>query len=279
MSDTQPGGVYLDTMTLKTTPLREKLRIIAEAGYDGVRIRGNDVVEFTSSGGSAADLGRLLRELDLPSPGFVTEADVYDWHLVAPDDRDFETRLHAALEVCSVIGARCALFPVMQAEGGLERLLENFIRVCRRANERQLQVGLEFIGHIPKVPDVRTAWQIVERADQPNGGLVIDLFHFYRGGSRLEDLERLPLDRLFMVDLDDAMPLAREQLLGFKHRLYPGRGVAPVRAVVAALKWRGFAGPWVVELFNEDYWAADPREVAAVARRETASVLGEDAST
>lgn len=266
-------ALYLDTITLKSTPAEQKIRLAAAAGFAGPRIRGNDVREWQKQGGTTESLADLLRELKVRTPGFVAETETYGWHAGDPAAPALIEALEWTFRTARTLGASIILLPVMSADGTLEETVRNFRAVCERAKSFGLNVGLEFIGHIPKVPDLRTAWRVVEAADQPNGGVVIDFFHFHRGGTMLQDIVEVPAEKILMADLADAMSLPREQLLGYKHRLYPGEGVAGVRDVLIALLRHGFDGPLVVELFNEAYWAADPAVVVATAYRTARAIL------
>jgi 4-hydroxyphenylpyruvate dioxygenase len=106
---------------------------------------------------------------------------------------------------------------------------------------------------------------MVAAADRNNGGILVDTFLFHEGGSNLADLDTVPLDRIFNVQLADAKPLPRDQLNMLEDRLLPGEGVAPVGEVVARLAARGYAGWWTVEIFNPDYAALAPRAAANAA--------------
>lgn len=265
--------LYLDTMTLKPTPVGRKIRLAAEAGFAGPRIRGNDVREWEQEGRSVESLANLLDEFRVRSPGFVAEAETYGWHVGDPTAQELVEAFEWTCRTARSLAARVVLLPVMSADGTIEETVRNFRVACERAESFGLNVGLEFIGHVPKVSDLHTAWRVVEAANRPNGGVVIDLFHFYRGGTKIEDIGEVPAQRILMVDLADAMPLPREQLLGSRHRLYPGEGVAGVRDVLTALLRHGFDGPVAVELFNQAYWAADPAVIAATAYRTARAVL------
>lgn len=266
-------ALYLDTITLKSTPAEQKIRLAAAAGFAGPRIRGNDVREWQKQGGTTESLADLLRELKVRTPGFVAETETYGWHAGDPAAPALIEALEWTFRTARTLGASIILLPVMSADGTLEETVRNFRVACERAESFGLNVGLEFIGHVPKVSDLHTAWRVVEAANRPNGGVVIDLFHFYRGDTKIEDIGEVPAERILMVDLADAMPLPREQLLGSRHRVYPGEGVAGVRDVLTALLRHGFDGPVAVELFNQAYWAADPAVVAATAYRTARTVL------
>lgn len=55
---------------------------------------------------------------------------------------------------------------------------ERFRQVCRVAGDYGISIALEFLGIAPEVNNLRSARGLVATAACPNGGLVIDTFHF-----------------------------------------------------------------------------------------------------
>ncbi len=108
--------------------------------------------------------------------------------------------------------------------------------------------------------------------DRANVGMVIDTFHFHAGGSAIDDVARVPLDRLFVVHLNGCEDLPRAQLTD-AHRLYPGEGVTPIVPILERLRSRGFEGVASVEIFRPEYWQRDPREVARTAYERAVDVV------
>lgn len=273
MSDVSSIPLLLDTLSLGASPLPVKLEAAARAGFAGVELRGNDLGGVS---GGPAEIADRLDHLGLTRPVLIAEADLHDWHRVAPEARgEFADRAASLLDAAERMSCRDIVFPVMDAEGSLDLTVQNFMFLCTRLGERGLRPILEFIGHVPKVPDLDTAAQVVAAANQPNGGLLIDLYHFYRGASRLEDVRTVPPEKVFLVHLDDATPLPRETLVGMKHRRLPGEGVAPVREVLSILVARGMKPDYAVEVFSEEFWSLGPFEAAVRAHRAARRVLEE----
>ncbi len=54
--------------------------------------------------------------------------------------------------------------------------------------------------------------EIVRRVSRPNIGLVIDSFHFYAGGSKVESINELDPERLFIFHINDAEDRPRDEL-------------------------------------------------------------------
>ena len=62
----------------------------------------------------------------------------------------------------------------------MDDVIEGFAGLCDRAAEHGLLVALEFLPW-SGIPDVATAWRIVDAAGRANGGLLVDTWHHLRG--------------------------------------------------------------------------------------------------
>lgn len=252
--------VYLDAITIRDASLDEKVRLPSQAGFAGPRLR---VEDFEGAEGWTVDpatLASRLRAAGARTPGLVCSPRAHEWHNDGLADPSVSAAVQRSLHAASVLEAPVLLLPVMSERGDLATLERNLHDIAAQALERGVAIGLEFIGHVPKVPDLRTAWQVAERCDPAAVGVVIDAFHAHRGRSDLADIRRIPPERILLVDLSDAMDLPVEELLGYRHRLLPGTGAANVAALVRELLEQGYEGPFAVELFNEEYWQRTPAE-------------------
>ncbi len=136
-----------------------------------------------------------------------------------------------------------------------------FADLCRAAEPFDVRVGLEFLGNSPTVKDLSMAWRIVEMAEMENGGVVIDSFHFHRGGSTLEMIERIPAAKILLLQVSDTPDLPLRELED-RHRLYPGTGALALDQLLATVSAKGYSGYYSLELHNEEYWEEDPVVVA-----------------
>jgi 4-hydroxyphenylpyruvate dioxygenase len=89
----------------------------------------------------------------------------------------------------------------------------------------------------------------------------LDLFHYYKGASKPEDLERLTPGNLAFVQLCDVAGLPRE-LATDADRIMPGEGEFRIEPILDALKKIGYDGYVSLELMNPVLWQAKPTQVA-----------------
>jgi sugar phosphate isomerase/epimerase len=58
------------------------------------------------------------------------------------------------------------------------------------------------------------------------------------------------------------------------HRLFPGEGTLPLSAMVSVLREKDYAGWYAIEIFNDEYWKREPKELAEEAMASMRKLLG-----
>lgn len=121
---------------------------------------------------------------------------------------------------------------------------------------------------------------MVQRAGRTNGGLVLDSWHFFRSGSTLAQLQQVPGERIYAVQLSDgpaipASDLAEESSTG---RLLPGEGDFDLPELMATLRDIGGLGSVGPEVFSLRIWQL-PAEEAGVLLGQTTTALTSAHST
>ena len=246
------------------SPIPGRIEAARVNGFSRLSLSTLDVARAGEQGTSAAELGRSLRDAGLE----IVLDPVMNWYGGAPraDSRfarfplDEAMAMSEALQVVSmtVIGQATSDLP-------LDEVAEPFGAVCDRAAGFGAQVHLEFIP-MTAIPDLASAWTIVQAADRPNGGILFDTWHFFRGSPDFAVLEQVPGERIFAVQIDDAAAEVRGSMReDTQNRLLPGDGdfdlPRAVRALdrIGALRW---VGPEVISPVLE---AMQPVEGARVA--------------
>jgi 2-keto-myo-inositol isomerase len=264
----------LNGATIMRSPLEGDIEIAAACGYGALEIWAGKLDAYLSSR-NLSDFRAALRA-----------ARVAPWCINSIEDitgRDADGRVSLLRELDRLVEvARAAEAPsIVVVPGGTTgsfdcaNIIDDAVSVLREMARAAGGVGLafEFLGK-PRcaVPTLDMAIEIVERVDRDNVGLVIDTFHFFAGGSHLDDIARVPADRLFVVHLNGCEDLPRSQLSD-GHRLYPGEGVIPVHEILTAIRGIGYDGTFSIEIFREEYWHEEPTIVARTAKEKAAAVL------
>jgi 4-hydroxyphenylpyruvate dioxygenase len=246
--------------------LVDKLTAIAAAGFDGVEIFENDLFYFE---GTTAEVKRVADDRGLRimlfQPFRDFEAGPRDKLQRNLDRAERKFDLMGELEtdlmlVCSSI-APDATDDDALAAADLHALGE-------RAARRGLRIGYEALGWGRHVNSYRHALEIVEQADHPAVGLVLDSFHILCIGDDIAPIAEIPSERIFFVQIADAPMIKLDPLSWSRHfRLFPGQGGMPVTPFVRQVIASGYAGPISLEIFNDEFRAAPPRPIAIDAMR------------
>src|SRR5579862_8026394 len=240
-----PDGYTLWAGTVGfTSPLAERFAAAAATGCRQVTLSPPDVLRAAQQGTAAAEIGRQARDLGLD----LVIDPVMNWY---PDREPSPSRFAGvstddALRMCEALGVTSlSAIATASSDVPVPELAGYFGALCDRAAGFGARVHLEFIP-FTIVATLRTAWDLVRAAGRPNGGLVFDTWHFFRGEPQFDVLETIPGDRIFQIQLDDAPAepagTLRQQP---QPRLLPGDGeldlVAAVQALhrIGALRWVG----------------------------------------
>ncbi len=264
----------LNGATIMRSPLNEDIEIAAECGYRALEIWAGKLDAYTHER-TLDEMARKLRSLG-----------VRPWCINSIEDITYRDesgrneilrRVEELAAIARAIGAPSIVVVPGRRPDGFNRgeSIGDAVDVLRMMSDVAGDVSLafEFLGKPGcSVPTLDMAIEIVEGVDRVNVGMVIDTFHFHAGGSRAEDLVRVPIDRLFVVHINGCEDHPREALTD-AHRLYPGEGIIPIDTILSSLRARGYDSVFSIEIFRPEYWEQDPREVARAARVAAAAVL------
>lgn len=194
-----------------------------EGPYRWLSLSALDVAAAARNGTSAAELGDQLRSTGLK----IVFDPLMGWHDVLAEGQSpfsavgFDEALRAARQVgAELISVVAQPHSALDVDG----LAAAFGGVCDRAADFGALAQLEFMP-FSSVPDLRTACRILQAADRPNAGLLIDSWHFFRSDPDFELLASLDGSRVFSVQLSDGVlgdaPGTRVETM---ERSLPGEG-------------------------------------------------------
>lgn len=172
------------------------------------------------------------------------------------------------LDLCQALGIPTLLlvadFAQKPDSQALGRAVVSLKQAAQWAAGFGVRLGLEFRGSDAFCTSLDTALTLVEHCDEPNVGVCLDAFHYYKGPSKPEDLDRLTPRNLAHVQMCDIAGVPRE-LMTDADRVLPCDGDFHLDAIVRKLRQIGYAGYVSVELMNPVFWEAAPAHVAELA--------------
>ncbi|WP_240334368.1 sugar phosphate isomerase/epimerase family protein [Sphingobium estronivorans] len=251
-------------------PLEQRIEAAARAGYTGFGFWLGDLRLWRERGGDYAtlrahlsDAGLTVIELEYLAEWFA-DGELRLWSDAARSD---------LFRAADELGARhVKVMPPFGGQGrNIDDLAEHYAALCKDAARYGLQMALEMIP-FSDLPDLPSALELVMRANAPNGGLLIDIWHVVRSGGRVEDVADVPLPFIKAVELCDADRSMRgpitEDTMRYRHLC--GEGEFDLPSFIAAVESTGYAGPYGVEILS-DALRALPLEDAARRSYETAA--------
>jgi 4-hydroxyphenylpyruvate dioxygenase len=252
--------------------LTTKLDAIARAGFDGVEIFENDFLVFNAS---PRQVGQMVRDAGLeltlfqPFRDFEGMPEPYRGRALDRAERKFDVMEELGAELMLVCSSTS---PV--ALGGIDRIAADFAELGERAARRKLRVGYEALAWGRHINDHRDAWEVVRRANHPNIGLILDSFHTLSRGIDVNSIRSIPADKIFIVQLADAPRFDMDLLHWSRHyRNMPGEGDLPVVDFMRAVAATGYDGVISLEIFNDQFRAANNKTVALDGQRSLMNLM------
>jgi 4-hydroxyphenylpyruvate dioxygenase len=246
--------------------LQEKLYAAAAARFDAVELFEE---ELTFYDGAPADIRRLLEELGLSISVFQP---FFDFE--AAPEAQFRKNLDRAerkFDLMVELGAPMMLVSANSSPAALpdeDLAAAQLHAMAEAAAARGLRLGYEALVWGTHVRRWRDAWRLVECADHPALGVILDSFHTLAVGDTPPAPGEIPAERIALVQLSDAPKLDMSLLSVGRHfRRLPGQGALDVAGFAAAALAAGYQGPLSVEVFNDDLRAAPVRATAGEAMR------------
>jgi len=258
--------IGLNLVTLKggqeAGRLLENLDRARDAGFDGVGLWVQTLKDWVAQGRAMDALAREVeaRKLRVDEICYVT----------VPDSSQNLDEQKCVFQWAKELEAGCVISIYSKPQNPLEQARRDWQRFVREVEEFGVPAAFEFIGSWAQYNSPVTALSIVEGTEL--GKIVLDTFHFWRGGCDLTEIPRVPANRVGLVHLNDVNNVPRQEARD-SDRTYPGEGIMPLADICGGLIRNGYAGPFSVEIFGkvrED----DPDQVCRHAYRAAAQLIG-----
>lgn len=183
------------------------------------------------------------------------------------------------LDLCQAFGIGTLLvvadFVDRLEQTDLERAVVSLRQAGQWAQAFSVRLGLEFRGRNTFCSNLATCQALVQATGEPNVGVCLDVFHYYTGPSKFEDLGPLTPQTLAHVQVCDVAGVARE-LASDADRIFPGEGDFHLGPIVERLRAIGYTGAVSLELLSPELWRARPSQVADLGMASLRRLLGQE---
>jgi sugar phosphate isomerase/epimerase len=264
----------LHTWSLDTTPLADALLAARKAGWDAVELRRLDFTRCFEAGMTNAQVLDLVRESGLRVACVGTE-----YGLIFAKGQERDRLLKALDETCAnAVALGCDLVmisPGQNPPGTLREAAENFRAGGEVAGKHGVRFALEFNSQHAVVNRLEAGGEVVELANHPKCGLLLDAYHLERSGGGGRGFESYPPEKIFAFQFSDVPGKPSPSAKRPTDRLPPGKGIVRWREVFQLLKEKNYPGYLCYEAPNPDYWSRPPEAVAREAVEATRKLLAE----
>jgi sugar phosphate isomerase/epimerase len=207
------------------------IRVAGRAGFRGLAFQPNWVASY-----GAAETRRLLEDEGMFAGALEGGMSWGQGPKGGAADADL------LLDAASAIGARVLHAANMAPQlDSLAQAADGFAALCERARAHDIKVSLEFLPWYA-VPDLATAWRIVQASGADNGGICLDFGHWHNqpGGPDYDLLRTIPGERISYVQPTGSPPAPFTSATDYfmrniTERPLPGEGEVDVPAIFAAL--------------------------------------------
>jgi 2-keto-myo-inositol isomerase len=273
----EPFRYGLNTATLMGQKLSivEEVEIVSRAGYQAIEPWVRELDRYVKDGGSLKDLGKRIADRGLRVESAI---DFPEW--IVNDDakrkKGLENARRGMEAVKQIGGTRIAAPPA----GATQRTDIPLLTVAQRYRAL-LDIGTQ-IGVIPQIEvwgfsktlnRLGEAAFVAIESGHKEACILADVYHLYKGGSGFAGVNLLAGSAMHVLHMNDYPADPPRETIADKHRIYPGEGVAPLKAFLGDLRRIGFRGVLSLELFNQEYWSRDALTVARTGLEKMRAVV------
>lgn len=265
----------LSQVTTLDSPFEADVEAYARAGWPAVELWLTKLERFLE-GRSPADARGLLDRHGLVAAGAAAQGGLL---LSAGEERRAHwDHFRRRLDLLAALGTSSLVlvpdFARAPAEGEVGRALESLAEAAALARAAGLRLALEFPKTSPFCASLDTAAALVAQCGSDALGVCLDVFHYYTGPSKFEDLGLLSAADLAWVQISDLAGTPRE-LARDSDRVLPGDGDLPLGPILDHLGRIGYDGYVSVEVLNPNLWAIPADRVSEFALRAARRTLGD----
>lgn len=263
----------ISQVTTLSTPFADDVPAFARAGWPAVEIWLTKLEIYLQSH-SIAEARAIFADNGIVPAGASSQGGLL---LSTGDSRAahwdlFRQRLEIlqALNVGSlVISADFAADPTAD---DFARAGEGLAEAGELAATHGVRLALEFQKGAKFCASLDTTLALIAQSEARNVGVCLDLFHYYTGPSKFEDLAYLSPENLAWVQVCDLSGVPRE-LAGDSDRILPGDGDFQLGPIFEHLSNIGYRGHVSLEVLNPQLWSVSAPALADAGLRAMARLF------
>ena len=230
---------------------RDRVEAISRIGFNGMGIWHADLYKTLES----RSLAEMRQILDDNGIEHVELEFLFDWFLDGEKKKQSDLEKARLLDAAEALHARhLKVGDFFNTPTTVEKCAESFAVLCHDAANAGIDVVFELMP-FAMIDNLEDSLTMLEMADTPNGGLMIDTWHMVKMGVSNETLAQVPGKHVLGVELNDGwlqtphgMDMNTETT---QHRQFCGEGEFDMDGLLAAIRSIGYDGPYGVEVISK----------------------------
>ncbi|MBR9885893.1 MAG: sugar phosphate isomerase/epimerase, partial [Oceanospirillales bacterium] len=243
----------ISTLSLTGT-LEEKLNAIKTAGFRSVELGALDL--SGSEGGVSGSVTRLKDSgIQISALQEIKDFGGHSGRILA-----YKMELAKSyIQLMHKLGSKLLIVTPatsVHVKHDIDKIASDLRALATLATPKGVRIGFKPLSWSPSVNTYAAAWDLVQRADTSNLGLVIDSYQLLAQTHRPEKLDHIPASAISLVQLSDfamtSVPLVEDQIdIARHHRLYPGEGShgSSICDLVQYCTDKGYTGDFVFDVY------------------------------
>ena len=250
------AGVFGWGNEISRFDFKARVEAAARAGFKGIGIWHTDL-EHDMLHRSLKEMKRIMDDNGMQ---YLELEFLTDWFVGGVRREESDARKRRLLEAAEVLQAtHIKIGDFYNTPYSMPRLVESFAALCKEAEKAGTRIGFELMGS-SMIDNLKDAIRLVETAGAKNGGLILDIVQVENLHIPFEEIQRIPLQYLFGVELNDGALPGSPLYDPARDRRYCGEGDFDVKGLIRCVQQMGYQGQWAVEVMSKEL-AVQPLEV------------------
>jgi 2-keto-myo-inositol isomerase len=258
----------LNTSTImkQNIGLMAEIELAAKTGYTGIEVWIRTIEAFVKQGGNLKDVKQKANDLGIIIEDAIGFA---PWIVDDPNERQKALdQTKREMDMLVQIGCKRIAAPPFGATEkagiNLQQAAARYRAVCDLGEQMGILPMLELWGFSANLHLFGETLFVAAECGHPKALILADVYHLHKGGSELNALSLLSGNHIQVFHMNDYPAIPSRETLNDSFRVMPGDGVAPMNKILKMLNDKNSPIVLSLELFNEDYWRKDPKEVAKI---------------
>lgn len=262
----KPFTLCLNLSTIRGQKLGfiKELETASKAGFGSVEIWIDTLQTYLQQGGTLTEARKRIDGLGLRIEDAIGFA---PWIV---DDAATRTKaldqLNREMDMLAQLGCTRIAAPPAGATNepllDLKRVAERYRAILDLGLKTGVMPQLELWGFSKNLSRLSEVMYVAIESGHPSARVLLDVFHLFKGSSGGDCLNLVGKPALEIFHMNDYPASATAATVTDADRVYPGDGVAPLKALLQSLKSPDKSVVLSLEVFNKNYYAQDALTVA-----------------